>query len=407
MKTIGIFILLFPVLISCTRQTDVSEKSELIHTTCNADTLHTYELYIPAHPSGCSLLPLFVILDPHGSGNYALENFIESAEKYKCILAASNLLRNNMENYIPSLRLLIDDIRSKYPVSSIYLAGFSGGARMALTYAAMNNTVEGVVACGALLPDNELNMVNTAVFAIIGMADFNFMEYSAYIFNENAKPKNMNLLVTSNQHEWPSSADLSVAVGTLLFKKKELVKCLPAETEKEFVAAEKEKINRLMDEKCYVQANLSCKNMLSVKSLSNRKFFKSKLNELENDLLLTISMNNLRRSIQFEQNIRQAYSAGLFTKDTTWWKNEVNELNNQINRGGERHLVFTYKRIKGFLGILCYSFTKNSLEAGDLEKAKKVLDVYRIVEPENTDLAFFSAIYLKKSGKQAAKGEME
>lgn len=397
MKWVGYICLIF-LFASCHKSDTVTVEAKNGTEFCTKDSLHTYQIYFPGHQENCLAMPVVVILDPHGSGSSAMKNFIESAEKFKCILVASNLVRNNMDNYIPSIHLLIEDVKVKYSTEEIYLAGFSGGARMALNYAGTYK-MNGVISCGALAHADQIKKINCNVFSIMGLADFNFTEAIPFIIDKSLKPANLNVQPTGEMHNWPSSSDIEFALGNLLLKQDKKKRCINRnEIGKKFSSQEKVKLDSLIAEKSFLNAFLFCENILSIPGFKDTKYFNKKLEELVNSKSLSVEMNNLKKSIQFELKVREAYYNSLTTKEIDWWNNELTELNNQINKGGEKYIVYSYKRIKAFVGILCYSMARNSLSGNDLKTASKILSIYNIVEPENADLAFFKAALEYKTG---------
>ena len=67
---------------------------------------------------------------------------------FACLVVGSDQVRNNFQGYIQTIDNLIREFSMNYSISRIYLAGFSGGARMAFEYARLRS-VQGVIMCGA------------------------------------------------------------------------------------------------------------------------------------------------------------------------------------------------------------------------------------------------------------------
>ena len=131
--------------------------------TCLSNPAHSYQVFVPSHEKSDQQLPLLVAIDPHGSGQTAMEHLKEAASKYKVLLVASNLIQNNDPHYLQELDELIDDVKKRYPIGDrLFLAGFSGGARMSLGYA-FNHAVAGVIACGAFARPQQLSAIKCPV----------------------------------------------------------------------------------------------------------------------------------------------------------------------------------------------------------------------------------------------------
>ena len=181
---------------------------------CKLDPNNIYEVYIPEkNPE--EKLPLLIIIDAHGSGKFALEKFKQAANQYPVILVASDFIKNGFENYQAAIQTLIDDVKQKYPAGeTIFMTGFSGGARMALGYA-LNHQPKGLILCGALASADQINALHCPIISISGMDDFNFVETAQFLFQDNLIPKNLKIELTNASHDWPESTLLSNAFGFL------------------------------------------------------------------------------------------------------------------------------------------------------------------------------------------------
>ena len=388
--------------ISCGNKPHASSSQPVLKTdTCNSDHNHTYSVYIPAHTQECDIMPLVIVIDPHGSGSYAISHFIEAAESYKFILGASNLIKNNYTGYGNAIEVLMRDIKDKYPVNDeIYLAGFSGGARMVLSFA-QDHQLNGVLACGALAPKDQLEAINTSIYALSGRADFNFPEVANFILDETDKPSNLKIQLTSEMHQWPSSKDISQALGWLYLSD------MPADKRcishsailKDYAATGKKLVDSLLQNKQYIQIKMLCHNMLGIKDIPERHYFKETAESADNDPALLAEISRLRKSLQFEYKIREAYYSAFSSKDIIWWTREINYLNTRTKDSSDMAMQFALKRIKAFLGIICYTLTNNALRTNDLNTASKTLEIYKLVEPANPDMSYFFALYYLKTGK--------
>jgi len=89
--------------------------------------------------------------------------------------------------------------------------------------------------------------------------------------------------------------------------------------------------------------------------------------------------------------MRQPYIEDFQTKDTLWWKKEIDTTNEKIKTEQNTYTNDMYRRIKGFWGIACYSLCKQAINQQNVEVLNKVLAIYRMVEPENPDMFYFSA----------------
>src|SRR5699024_1137514 len=105
--------------------------------------------------------------------------------------------------------------------NAIYLAGFSGGARLAVSIAVMSSQIKGVIAAGASFANIQAYMPDENKFFYIGMVgdqDFNFNEMHHAMRYLEQKKFDANLIVFSGGHQWPPGDDIDKAVRLLSVK---------------------------------------------------------------------------------------------------------------------------------------------------------------------------------------------
>ena len=299
------------------------------------NTAHSFALYLPQKYSTTQRIPLLIFFDPHAEGAYTIEHYTDLAEKYDCILAASNDSKNGMQ--VEETNAIVDelmiDLKNKLAVDTtkIMVCGFSGGAKVAICGALQMNEISKVVYCGAALPFENCNHP----LQMLGFAGLKDMNYSDVVsFSQNNFPQTVkNYCVEWNgKHEWP-------------------------------------------DEKTFEQVFYFLNNNFEKLQLI-------KLNEQKKKLL------------QQEQNIHQQYISALQTKVVSYWKSEINKLNQADNTG-------LNERLKGFVSLACYSFSNQLLQQNELQQAEKILTIYKLADPSNADADLFSAIlFAKQNDKQ-------
>jgi len=396
-----LYAMLFCGLISCTG----AEKSNTIaiavekSDSCMSDAKSTYEVYIPARKNAVDKLPLLVILDAHGSGKFALAKFKSGANQYPVVLIASNVIKNGFNGYEGVIQTLINDVRQKYPVNeTVFMTGFSGGARMALFYG-LAHPLNGLIMCGALANPDQLNALRCPVISISGMDDFNFMETAQYLFQEKSTPVNLKIELTHTSHSWPDSILLANSLGFLTFTGEAGNTDIRNEARfKNYCLTQQARINSLKQQGDYLSATLVAKNMAGTQPFNNG-VFTSAYQVLKNNPGYLNQLNLLEKCMNFEINARQTYIDAFRTKDTLWWKNEITTTDLKIKAEHDSFTKDMYRRIKGFWGIACYTFCKQAVMERNAETLNKILSIYRKVEPENPDMLYFSSFPSYWTGK--------
>lgn len=386
--------MLFCGLVSCNGagKTNETVKAVVKTDSCKTDLKNTYEVYIPKRNNAVDKLPLLVILDAHGNGKYALDKFKQGANQYPTVLIASNVIKNGLEDYEGAISILMEDVRQKYPVGDkIFITGFSGGARMALGYA-LTHTVNGLILCGALANPNQMNSLHCPVISISGMDDFNFMETAQYLFQEQTIPGNLKIELTNSSHSWPDSLTLTNAVGFLRFtiQSADILSLSEAQLTL-YRRNQLARINSLKKNGDLLKATLVARNMALTEPFNSDKAFGSTYNALKAEPDYINSLNRLGKCLNYETGVRQKYIDAFQSKDTQWWKNEISTTDNKIKKEQDSYTVDMYRRIKGFWGIACYTFCKQAIKEQNAETLNKILSIYRILEPQNSDMLYFSS----------------
>jgi len=402
------FILLFSMLlfglVSCSgaHSSNQTVKSVEKTDTCKLDAANTYEIYISERNNTAEKLPLLVIIDSHGSGKFALEKFKQAANQYPVILVASNLVKNGFNGYDGAIKTLIDDVRQKYPAGEkIFMTGFSGGARMALGYG-LAHPLNGLILCGALANANQINALRCTVISISGMDDFNFMETAQFLFQEQSIPGNLKIELTSASHNWPDSTMLANAFG-FLYLSNQTTNNTPSDNPelKAYCKHQQARIDILKKQNDFLKATLVARNMSSTVPFNSDQSFAATFSELKSNPEYISQTKRLKDCLNFEIGKRQPYIDAFTTKDTLWWKNEIKVTNEKIDTEQDSFAKDMYRRIKGFWGIACYSFGNQAIKEQNAEALNKIVSIYRMVEPENPYVVYFSAFpYFWKGDKE-------
>ncbi len=177
-----------------------------------AESKYSYAIYLPSYYSAERSFPVIIAFDPGARGIVPVSRFKDAAEKYGYILVASNNSRNGLPNAIsePIINDVIGETLKRFLIdrNRVYLAGLSGGARLALGIAlAMKGGAAGVVICGAGFPPNSepTKDLPFVIYGTVGDEDFNYSEMR--MLNETLSKLNLahHIQIFEGTHEWASS----------------------------------------------------------------------------------------------------------------------------------------------------------------------------------------------------------
>ena len=147
---------------------------------CADDPSQTYALYLPSGYTPERRWSVIFAFHPAARGPLMVEKFRAAAEQYGYIVAASNNSRNGPHAVsAAAAQAMSADVGRRFSIDPqrIYLAGMSGGARVATGIALANTLIAGVIASSAGFPDSQpRTKVPFAVFSTAGTEDFNYME---------------------------------------------------------------------------------------------------------------------------------------------------------------------------------------------------------------------------------------
>jgi len=176
--------------------------------TCARDPNQSYALYLPRNYDKSRKWPVLYAFDPGARGRIPVERFKDAAEQFGWIVVGSNNSRNaSIQSSIDAWNAIVRDTLDKFSVDDqrAYATGFSGGARVALTFATQcKDCLAGVIAGGAAFPPG-IEPTATTQFAIIGIAgteDFNFPEIKELDVKLSSLKLAHQIQIWEGRHEW-------------------------------------------------------------------------------------------------------------------------------------------------------------------------------------------------------------
>jgi predicted esterase len=137
-------------------------------------------------------------------GSVPVERFQKAAEQAGFIVAGSNNSRNgSLDVAREAIRWLLADTQERFAIddSRMYVAGFSGGARLALAWA-RNGRIAGVIACGAGFGSPIPKEVPFRIYATAGVDDFNYDEVYAMSRDLSRQSISQRFAQFLGGHDW-------------------------------------------------------------------------------------------------------------------------------------------------------------------------------------------------------------
>jgi hypothetical protein len=159
-------------------------------------------------------------------------------------------------------------------------------------------------------------------------------------------------------------------------------------------------IDHYLQEGSFLEAYNECRNGISTFNglLSTKKLVKKLTDIQTQDGYINETQKNEQLKLM-EAQLKNQYFQDFKSRDIVWWKKEIPEMVNKTKTESDLRTRQMYRRLKGFLGIACYSFTAKNINENNMELAKKCIVIYETLEPQNPDCFFYKALLLDKENK--------
>ncbi|MEI6766009.1 MAG: hypothetical protein WCM76_10230 [Bacteroidota bacterium] len=382
---------------------------------CEKDRTVTYTLYLPASYDSLKKYPIILAFDSHGTGNIPVELFREQAEKYGYIIAGSNNSRNgqSLEANLGFYDIMLGDLLTRFSVdrTRIYTAGFSGGARVASGAAILRGGISGVIGCSAGFPQTEKPI--SQKFDFIGFGGTDDMNYAEMVNLDRALEKNAfrhQLITFDGTHAWPPKAMVSEAfVFFELMAMKDGKLAKNDDYIKTALGVAQQKIDSASSAgKKYEEYLLYVKLVRYFDGLADITKQKEALAKLEASAAVKQKQKEIEYSEKKELYLQSEYMKSLQEKDAKWWKAETARLNEFVKKSqntDEKHLTV---RVLEYLSLAAYSTANALLQQNRLDEAERYIELYSIIDPDNSEYAYmFATLYLKKGEKEKSLTSLE
>lgn len=365
---------------------------------CSADTALNYALFLPPDYNKEKSCPLLILFDSHGDGLLPVNLFSAEAAKSGFIIAGSNNSKNGMpiEKTTAIYRAMLTDLTNRFNIEkkAIYLCGFSGGSRVAGAAAITDGGIAGVVGCGAGLPNTSQKPVNAfSYLAVVGNQDFNFTEMLQLDESLEQAGYQHQLLVFDGIHQWPPK-ELIPDIFTWLRFDAMRQKAIPDDRteinrfiEKNDKIAEKQKA----ENKPAQQQETYIKMMHYLQGLTDVAPLQAEIDRLAGTKEVIAYHENQKQLLEAEQSLQQKYAPEIQQKDVGWWTKEASKLQSLALKPGNPEMSAVYKRVLGYLSLNSYMYSTGALKQGDLAGASKYIEIYRLVDPTNSEHRYLAA----------------
>lgn len=376
-----------------------------------ADTSLSYAVYLPKNYTHAKPHGVVYMFDPQGDGVGPVKHYSILADMYELVVIGSWDSKNGSWA-TESTRIfqnLLQDTREKFNIDSnrIYLAGFSGGARVAASLAQEFPQVRAVAGCAAGFtpsPSDKFSYIG-----IVGMEDFNYQEMRALDETLDRTQIHHMFEYFTGGHKWPPVNFMAKAFQ--FFQMRSMAAGVLEKTDKaiggmlrnyryqdSLMAAKKE------DQYRWVLQRKTIGYLKGLEDVSAMEELKAKLDSSEQ---VKQEQKYLDQELVQEMNLRNQYSSLLQTAPVEQWKNTAALLNKMARHGQDKQGWMT-KRVLNYLSLNCFMFANQAFASADIANSERYVAIYGMVDPENTEPSYMQAkISMRKNDVVGAFSALE
>ncbi|WP_335965543.1 alpha/beta hydrolase [Galbibacter sp. PAP.153] len=364
MKKTLLLLFISTIAFSQTREPKAGELIDFVPITASLDT---YAVYLPVNYTPEKQWPVIMVFDASGRGKLAVSRFREAANKYGYIIAGSNGIKNGTyQENLNIARSFYSQVLNNYSVDqdAIYLAGFSGGARLATTIAVISKHVKGVITCGAAFANNDayIPKKNSFLFVgIVGDEDFNYREMTNSKGYLDKLKFDADLLVFSGGHVWPPENYITKAVRVMSLKS----------MTRNIIPKDESAISKYFSEDMQFNKELINKGAMLVAYndiqdiMKNYRFYveKDTMKDRQKEIKRSKLFRSQRNDQYYINDVESAFYMDYMTylpsdinsgelESLAYWEDEINTLNKEYVNSANLQKQKMGKRVLSFLNVL-------------------------------------------------------
>ncbi len=369
------------------------------------DSSQSYALYLPERYNDSLSWPVIYFFDPQAAGDLPLRKYASWAGQFGYVLFGSNNIKNQMSGTDMNrfIRSLFDDTYRRFSLDAkrTYVAGFSGGARVASSIALSDPAIRGVIACGGGFPSTtQLPPVHFDFLAFAGYEDFNLPELIQLDKTLQSQPCRHFLIRFNGKHAWPDSLIFRDAFYWLDFNAMK-DKSIPVNDsliqsfEHEILA----KLDKTPAKSLTDRAALISEMVTFLQGLASTEKYEKELNAIYASPAWQKKQEQFAALIKEENRLQQFYIRAFTTQPLSWWREEVQKLNNSIAKS-KGNLKYSKLRLLHFLSLAAYMQADAAIRQKRNPDAEKYVSIYKLVDPANSYVWYFSAILQARAGQK-------
>jgi len=364
---------------------------------CTGDASQSFALYIPAKSSK-EPMPIVYCFDPHGAGSLPVKKYKTLADTYGFILVGSNNSKNGNDwsRTQAIWATLLDNTKKRlsFNANRMYACGFSGGAKVA-GFVAMNDPeIKGVIANGAGLPDGTpAGNFNFSFTAIAGEGDMNMTELVAITNALDKTGTKHRIIFFNGKHEWAPEQTMNIAFAGWQFDA--MRQQLIAKDEafiNDYTAKSKKSVDTYIKSNQLLKAVNECSlSAALLEGLTDQaNWFKQKMTSVEGTAAYQQQQQARQQLLAKEEEMKAQYMQQLPQSNMNDWSKTISDLQSKAKATTAEGAM--YQRLLAYLSLAFYSLSTQFIAANEINQARYVVDLYKLVDPANSEAWYLSAV---------------
>jgi predicted esterase len=366
-----------------TSQPEFTAGAKLKHSTPESGS---YTLYIPQSYSQEKKFSVLILLDPHGKGDYPVDKYKGLADKFGLVLMGSNDSKNGIqiEECVRIVQRLIDECkRLSFFDGNVSIAGFSGGAKVALVAGNTIPKFNSIIYCGAALPPRSIEL-KTPLLGIAGKKDMNYTEVKGFYNWASSQIPYNGIVEWNGKHEWPDSAAFQRAFYW------HRLNCSLSKNDP-VIADYIEFIDKLSSKESNPlrKAEMLSNRAAVLEHFQSTKEYKNAIRKIILSREYQTAKADEAKMFAIEDNRKNELVSSFTTRDLSWWNNTIKQLQSAKNNQSDQRLL-------GYISLASWSYSSKAIEQNDFPIALKSLEIYQMADPENSEHEFLRACLYAK-----------
>ena len=240
-----------------------------------------------------------------------------------------------------------------------------------------------------------MNGQNFSYYGIVGVEDFNFLELMSLDRVLESLSPPFRIQTFGGGHEWPGELIMEEAWEWMEFRAMAYGAAVRDTARIEALKEELEKeIGRCKGADCYELHKLLHSY---VRELEDVEELKAEMRRLAGEKAYQDRRAEKMALEGKEMELREKCQHDIAVMDLAFWQKEVPKMSKAGKPDTEEGWM--HRRVLGFMSLVAYSYSNQSLGTNDLTNAEKYIGIYELVDPPNSEHAYFKAKLRIRQGR--------